>query len=56
MNIRNFFRGDQSGAVVTEYVVFVAAIGIILVVGVAALFNGMKALFGNYAQYFGAGS
>jgi Flp pilus assembly pilin Flp len=56
MNIRNFFKRDQSGAVVTEYVVFVAVIGVILAVGVTVLFNGMSTLFGAYAQYFSTGS
>ncbi len=55
MNIRNFYQEEQ-GAVVTEYVVFVAVIGVILAVGVTALFNGMSSLFNAWAQYFGAGS
>jgi Flp pilus assembly pilin Flp len=56
MNLRNFYTEDQSGAVVTEYVVFVAVIGVILAVGVTVLFNAMATLFGAWAQYFGAGS
>lgn len=55
MNLKKFWAEDQ-GAVVTEYVVFVAAIGAILAGGVYVLFNGMSTLFGSWAQYFNAGS
>jgi Flp pilus assembly pilin Flp len=55
MNLKKFLAEDQ-GAVVTEYVVFVAAIGIILAAGVYVLFDGMSNLFGAWAGYFGAGS
>ncbi len=51
---KDFLREDQ-GAITAEYVVFVAAIGIIMAVGVTVLFNAMKALFGAWAGYFGAG-
>ena len=56
MNIRNFFKGDQGGPVTLEYVIFVAAIGIIMAVGVTVLFNAMTALFTAWAQYFGTAS
>ena len=54
MLLRNFFREEQNGTVATEYVVFVAAIGIILAVGVFALYNGMEAVFNAWAGYFTA--
>ena len=55
MNLKKFCAEDH-GAVVTEYVVFVAAIGIIMAAGVYVLFDGMSSLFGAWAQYFNAGS
>jgi Flp pilus assembly pilin Flp len=55
MAIKKFLKDDQ-GVVSVEYVIFVAAIGIILAVGVTALFNGMKTLFTAWAGYFGGGS
>jgi Flp pilus assembly pilin Flp len=55
MNLKKFLADDQA-AVVTEYVVFVAAIGIIMAAGVYVLFNGMSTLFGAWAGYFRAGS
>jgi Flp pilus assembly pilin Flp len=55
MNVRNFYEEDH-GTVVTEYVVFVAVIGVVLAIGVTALFSGMTTLFTAWAKYFGAGS
>ena len=52
MNIKKFIQQNKGGPVTTEYVIFVAAIGIILIVGVTALFNGMKNLFNAWAVYF----
>jgi hypothetical protein len=52
MMLRNFLQGEHGGPVTTEYVVFVAAIGIILAVGVFALYNGMAAVFNAWAGYF----
>ena len=46
----------DEGSVAVEYVVFVAAVGIILIVGVAALFNSMSGLFKQWAQYFNSQS
>jgi len=53
MNIKKFMQRDKGGPITTEYVLFVAAIGILLAVGITALFNGMKALFNAWAGYFG---
>jgi Flp pilus assembly pilin Flp len=53
MMAKKFFKEDQGGPIAAEYVIFVAAIGIILAVGVAALFNGMSDLFGAWSGYFG---
>jgi len=39
----------DEGSVAVEYVVFVAAVGIILIVGVAALFNSLSGLFNKWA-------
>ncbi len=49
--IKEFLKGDK-GAVVVEYVVMVAAAGILLAVGVWVLFNAMSNLFGAWAGYF----
>ncbi len=53
--IKNLIR-DEQGVVPAEYVVFVAALGILLAGGVFVLFNGLSALFGAWAAYFGAGN
>jgi Flp pilus assembly pilin Flp len=53
MMAKKFLKEDQGGPITTEYVIFVAAIGIIMGVGVVALFNGMSALFGAWSGYFG---
>ncbi len=49
-----FLKEDRGGPVTTEYVVFVAAIGILMAVGVGIMFNAMKALFTAWATYFTA--
>ena len=55
MKIKRFLQEDQ-GVVAVEYIIFVAAAGIILGVGVTLMFNAMSGLFGSWATYFGAGS
>jgi Flp pilus assembly pilin Flp len=55
MNLRKLLN-DEQGNVSTEYVIFVAAIGMLLIVGVSSLFNAMSNLFGAWAGYFGGGS
>ena len=55
MKIKKFLQEDD-GAVVVEYVIFVAAAAILLAVGVWALFGAMSELFTAWATYFGAGS
>jgi Flp pilus assembly pilin Flp len=55
MNLKRFLE-DEQGVVATEYVIFVAAIGILMAVGVSALFGAMSNLFGAWARYFGGGS
>jgi Flp pilus assembly pilin Flp len=51
---KNFFT-DEKGVVSTEYVVFVAAIATLLVIGVSGLFNAMGGYFNRWATFF-AGS
>ncbi len=51
MALMGLLAGDE-GTVAVEYVVLVAAVGIILIVGVAALFNSMSGLFNQWANYF----
>lgn len=46
----------DEGAVAVEYVVFVAAVGILLIVGVAALFSSLSGLFNQWANYFNSTS
>jgi Flp pilus assembly pilin Flp len=53
MDVKNFLKNTQA-TVAMEYVVFVAAVGVFLVVGVAALFNSMSGLFSAWASYFNA--
>ena len=55
MKIINFLKEDQ-GAVVVEYVILVAAAGLVLAAGVWVMFNGMSDLFKAFASYFGGGS
>jgi len=54
MTAKKFLSEEKGGPVTTEYVIFVAAIGIIMAVGVGILFNAMGNLFGAWAGYFGA--
>ena len=55
-HMKHLFSDDQAGVLAAEYVIFVAAIGIILVVGVAALLGGMSDLFAAWSNYFQAPS
>jgi Flp pilus assembly pilin Flp len=52
MSAKRFFQEDRGGPVTAEYVVFVAAIGILMAVGVGVLFNAMSRLFSAWAGYF----
>ncbi len=52
MTPKKFLKEDKGGPITTEYVVFVAAIGLIMAVGVGILFNAMKDLFTAWATYF----
>jgi Flp pilus assembly pilin Flp len=54
MTIKKFLQKDD-GMVATEYVIFVAAIGILMAVGVGVLFNAMSVFFSSWAGYFGGG-
>ncbi len=47
------FIQDVRGMVSTEYVILVAGIGILMAVGVGALFNAMGNFFSSWAAYFG---
>lgn len=47
---------DDQGVIATEYVLFVAFIGTVLIVGVALLFGALSGLFAAWAGYFTAGS
>ena len=51
--IKAFLR-DEGGVVSAEYVIFLAALGIICIVGILALFGGLGSLFSAYATYFQA--
>jgi Flp pilus assembly pilin Flp len=52
MAVKKFLQEDE-GAVAVEYVILVAAAGILLTAGVIGLFDAMKDLFGAWAGYFG---
>jgi Flp pilus assembly pilin Flp len=49
---KNFFTEEDGGAYATEMVVIIAAIGILLGVGVSVLFNAMSDYFGRWATFF----
>lgn len=51
---KNFFK-KEDGVVSIEYVVFAAAVCILLVVGVGVLFNAMSDYFSNWAAFFAGG-
>ncbi len=55
MKLKRFLAGDQ-GVIATEYAIFVAAIGVILAVGVSTLFKAMSGSFTAWANYFNAGT
>lgn len=55
MTFLEFLKDDQ-GVVSVEYVLMVAAIGTILVVGVVALFNSMSDCFNTWANFFSGGN
>ena len=52
MRLTEFLQDDR-GIVSTEYVVFVAGIGTLLVIGVALLFRALGQFFTSWAAYFG---
>ncbi len=49
--IRKFLQEDR-GNVTVEYVIFVAAVGMVLIIGVTLLFNALQAFFASWAGYF----
>ncbi len=53
--LKRFLQGNE-GVVASEYVVFVAAIGIILVVGVWLLFTSISGVYAAWGNYFTAGN
>ena len=55
MPLKKFLQGNE-GVIASEYVVFVAAIGIILVVAVWILFFSISAYYGAWGNYFSAGN
>lgn len=55
MIAKRFLKEENGGPVTMEYVIFVAAICILMAAGVEVLFKGMSNLFGAWANYFGAG-
>ena len=56
MIIKKFLRQDQGAPIMTEYLIIIAAIGVILVAGVVLLFNALSSLFTAWAAYFSSGS
>ena len=55
MAILGFLKQDR-GSVTVEYIILVAAAGILLGVGVSALMNGMSGYFNSWAGFFNGGS
>jgi len=52
MRVKEFFQ-EEKGVVAMEYVIFAAAIGILLAVGVGVLLDAMGNFFASWAGYFG---
>lgn len=52
MNAKKLLQ-EEKGTVALEYVIFAAAIGIALIVGVGLLFNALGNFFAAWAGYFG---
>ena len=52
MSARRFLREDK-GVIAVEYIIFVAAIGTVLIVGVTFLYNALGTFFTSWATYFG---
>jgi Flp pilus assembly pilin Flp len=52
MKVGRFIREDE-GVIAVEYIVFLAGIGTVLIIGVALLFNALSTFFGSWATYFG---
>jgi Flp pilus assembly pilin Flp len=50
------FLNDEQGVVPTEYVIMVAAIGVLLAAGIVVLLQAMSGLFAAWARYFAGGS
>ena len=55
MPLKRFLQGNE-GIIASEYVVFVAAIGIILVLGVWFLFSSISGYYAAWGNYFSAGN
>jgi Flp pilus assembly pilin Flp len=55
MPFKRFLQGNE-GVIATEYVVFVAAIGIVLVLGVWLLFSSISGYYAAWGNYFSAGN
>ena len=53
---KEFFMGEEDGTVSTEMVVIIAAIGLLLGVGVSVLFTALSDYFNAWATFFSAGS
>ncbi len=47
------FLQEDKGVIAVEYIVFVAAIGTVMIIGVTLLFDALSAFFGSWATYFG---
>ncbi|MBW1953917.1 MAG: hypothetical protein JRI59_03130 [Deltaproteobacteria bacterium] len=50
--IKPFWREDSGSILATEYMIFLAAIVILLAAGIWALQGGLSDLFAAYSQYF----
>jgi Flp pilus assembly pilin Flp len=50
------FLKDNRATIATEYVVFAAAIGVLLIVGVALLFSSISGYYAAWGNYFSAGN
>ena len=52
---KDFLRGEDGGPLTAEMIILIAAVGILLGVGVSLLFNAMSNYFASWATFFGGG-
>ena len=52
---KEFLRGEDGGPLSAEMVILIAAVGLLLGVGVSLLYNAMSNYFASWATFFSGG-